>query len=63
MHKNNWTPEQYLRSNAFQTDYDLQKVASSLGEGTLSTLLKYALGTVPIATLSNNDQNSKGTPS
>lgn len=59
MHKNNWTPEQYLNSNAFQADFDLQKVANSLGPETLSTLLKYALGTIPITLISKNDNKSE----
>lgn len=59
MHKNNWTPEQYLNSSTFQADYDLQKVANSLGYDTMSTILKYVLGITPITLLSQNDQNSK----
>lgn len=55
MHKNNWTPEQYLQSKDFLGDYDLQKVADSLGEEKLKTILKYALGTVPISLLAKND--------
>lgn len=55
MHKNNWTPEQYLQSKDFLGDYDLQKVADSLGEEKLKTILRYALGTVPISLLAKND--------
>ena len=63
MHKNNWTPEQYLNSTSFQHDYDLQKVTDVLGQETMAAILKYALGTIPVLSLAKNDKESKGTSS
>lgn len=55
MYKNNYTPEEYLNSQDFQNDIDLQKVVNIIGPENIKTILSYALAMSPFI-IKNNDK-------